>query len=384
MAGGASAQISATPSAFALPGAYRTVAFFDDASGTGPAAPLLLAKDGHLYGTTQYGGSGGGGTLFRMSATGKITVLHTFVQDGRDGFQPTAGVVQDRAGNLYGTTSLGGTGYAGTVYKLTPKGVYTVLHSFQGGVLDGFGASGALAFGADGNLYGAATAGCAYGQGCIFRITVTGTVTIVHSFSGPDGSIPQWGLIAARDGNFYGTTNLGGSNNSGTVFRLTPSGVLTTIHSFEPMRTGAIPSSALIQARDGNLYGTTNSGGASTGGTLFKVSADGVVTAVHSFVQGAPGGDTPVGLVQGSNGALYGTTANFGSDQLGTIFRLSPSGQLKTLHKFSPRSWLFHFDGAQPLAPPIALPGGILFGTTSHGGAYGASPGYGTVYRLFD
>jgi uncharacterized repeat protein (TIGR03803 family) len=238
-----------------------------------------------------------------------------------------------------------------------------------------------LVQGADGALYGTTSFGGTSNQGVEFRLALDGTSTVMHSFSGPDGMFPQWGLVLARDGNFYGTAVSGGSGNGGTVFRLSPAGSFTTQYSFDPANSGVAPS-ALIQATNGKLYGTAAMGGASIGGTVFSVTTSGSVVVLHSFARGSSGGDYPTGLVQASDGTFYGTTANFGSNSLGTVFQLLASGTATVVHTFNPGSVQYPYDGAQPLAPPIQAQNGQLYGTTVGGGFYGASPGYGTVYQV--
>lgn len=363
------------------PGAFKTLSSFDNTHGSGPAAPLLEGSDGHLYGTTLVGGAAGAGTVFRMNPSGKVTVLHSFVQDGHDGVQPLAALMYDRDGNLYGTTPLGGDFFSGTIFKISRRGDYSVVHSFAGGALDGSQSSAPLVQTEDGNFFGTTIFGGAYNQGVVFKMTPAGVVTVLHSFSGADGTFPQWGITLSRDGAFYGTTVRGGDFDCGLAYRISRSGEFTAIYSFSPGISGAAPS-ALIQASDGAFYGTTPQGGPSTGGTAFRLSAAGEITVLHGFSQGAPEGDSPNGLVQASDGNFYGTNANFGSDLLGTVFRMTPSGTVTVVHRFSPGGSRSPDDGALPLATPIQTRNGAMFGTTSQGGVPGVTPGDGTVYRF--
>lgn len=361
---------------------YKTTGSFDSAHGTGPTAQLLQTGDGRFYGTTQYGGAYGQGALFQVDpATGKTKLLHSFIQDDTDGFQPIGNLVEGGDGFIYGTTSLGGAYFDGTVYRISASGgQYQVLHAFQGGATDGMESDSALVAGADGNFYGTTAFGGASGQGVVFKMTRNGSVTLLHSFAGADGEQPQWGLTVGRDGALYGTTNRGGLDDSGTVFRITLAGAFTTLHSMSPGIDGVYPSHLLL-ARNGLFYGTTADGGPSTGGTVFSMSAAGAVTVLHSFTQGTAGGDSPSWLMQAADGDLWGVTENFGSDQLGTLFKMTTAGTFTTVHVFAPSSVAHPNDGRQPLAPPMQACNGVLYGMTSLGGIPG-QPGYGTIYQV--
>ncbi len=305
------------------------------ADGGYPAAALVQATNGNFYGTT-FGngnsacGSFGCGTIFEFTLAGKLTTLYTFcVAAGcKDGANPTAALVQGRDGNLYGSTSAFGPHLAGTVFKITPAGVFTTLHSFNG--TDGSSPAGALIQGTppEGNFYGTTSGGGAKGDGTVFMITSTGTVTVLHSFDGKDGSDPLGGLVQAAanplPGNFYGTTNGGGAHDSGTVFKITPAGVLTTLYSFCPAKgcvDGESPAGPLIIGTDGNLWSTTSYGGTDNYGTIFSITPAGVLTTQHSF--NSTNGEFPVAtLAQDTNGVFYGTT-ELGGNGFGTLFSLS-------------------------------------------------------------
>jgi uncharacterized repeat protein (TIGR03803 family) len=202
-----------------------------------------------------------------------FTVVHSFNQT--DGLNPFGAVAQATNGYLYGTTELGGAHVAGTVFKMSPDGALTTLYSFcsQSGCTDGFGPVAALIQATDGNFYGTTFPGGDVGgsYGTVFKITPSGTLTTLHTFDVTDGYAPQAALVQATDGNFYGTTELGGSYYAGTVFKITPSGILTTLHSFDST-DGFFPYAGLVQETDGNLYGTTYAGGADDAGTVFGLS----------------------------------------------------------------------------------------------------------------
>ena len=366
---------------------YETVLSLDVTTGTTPSSELVQGREKHFYGTTQMGGAYSAGTVFRMSAQGRATVLHSFIQNGQDGIQPAAGLILTRDGDLYGTTPLGGAYFSGTVFRITRKGVYSVVHSFQGGPTDGNQSYAPLVQTEDGRLFGTTAFGGVNDMGCVFQLTPAGVFTIVHSFDGMDGTFPQYGLTLARDGSLYGTTVRGGDSNAGTIYRIDRYGVFSVLYSFEPAITGASPT-RLIQARNGHFYGVATMGGTPPspgvfgGGTVFRMTASGSVTVLHTFTQGAAEGDYPVGVVQARDGHFYGTTASFGGDQKGTLFRMTPAGVVTVIHAFSPGSAHYPNDGAQPLAPPIEASNGNLYGTTTVGGMSGIVPGYGTVYRV--
>lgn len=290
-------------------------------------AGLVQASDKNFYGTTEEGGAHNGGTIFKITSDGILTTLYSFCSQTNctDGEQPDAGLVQGRDGSLYGTTQLGGANGNGTVFKITLSGTRTTLYSFcaQVNCTDGKLPNTALVQGNDGNFYG--TAGTT-----VFRITPAGKLTTIYIF-GESGSVAA-ALIQATDGNFYGTQVSGGPHNDGSVFRLTPSGVLTTIYTFCTVFVGGAcldgiePYGSLIQATDGNLYGTTYLGGANNSGTIFKLTRDGTLTTLYSFCAQTSciDGDRPFGgLVQATNGTLYGTTWDGGSFDFGTVFSLA-------------------------------------------------------------
>jgi uncharacterized repeat protein (TIGR03803 family) len=283
---------------------------------------LVQVGSGNLYGTTQQGGpNNGSGTVFKITLSGTLTTLHNF--DTTDGRYPYAGLVQASNGNFYGTTYFGGANSEGAVFKITPTGTLTTLHSFAN--TDGIRPQAGLVQASNGNLYGTTQGGGTNNEGTVFKITPGGTLTSLHSFCSqtgcPDGSSPYAGLVQATDGNLYGTTVLGGADGEGTIFKITPSGTLTTLLSFAGTN-GAQPYAGLIQATDGNLYGTTKFGGANNDGTIFKITLSGTLTTLHSF-DATDGSDPYAALVQDTNGSFYGTTLTNGSNTYGTVFRLS-------------------------------------------------------------
>ena len=242
-------------------------------------AGLVLASDGNFYGTTPGGGTTDG-TVFRMTPSGTLTTLYNFCSQPNcaDGSTPSAPLVQATDGAFYGTTYYGGVGCniqggCGTVFKITASGTLTTLYSFcqQSGCPDGLNPKASLVQGNDGNLYGTTSAGGTYTDGTIFKITTAGTLTTLHTlYYNTDGSVPS-ALVQATDGNFYGTAYYGGSDQSGTIFEITPTGAFTTLHNFDGT-DGASPDAALIQAGEGNFYGTTFAGGSDEQGSVFKLT----------------------------------------------------------------------------------------------------------------
>jgi uncharacterized repeat protein (TIGR03803 family) len=361
---------------------FTTLVNFAGTNGSGPQAPLIQGFDGNFYGTTNGGATNSYGTVFKVSPTGTLTTLHNFALT--DGSYPAVRLVQAANGNLYGTTNVGGTaacpsnptGGCGTVFKITPAGALTTLHSFDG--TDGYYPEAALVRATDGNFYGATLQGGTSNLGTIFKITAAGTLTSLHSFDSTDGSSPSGGLVQATDGNFYGITYAGGASNDGTVFRITATGALTTLHSFDGT-DGANSYSPLIQATNGELYGATAFGGANDCtlqgtvvgcGTIFSITLAGALTTLHQFVS-TDGAFPSVGLVQATDGSFYGTTYQGGANSDGTVFEITPAGVLATLHAFDST------DGVLPNAL-IQDTNGKFYGTTLFGGS-GAD---GTVFSL--
>ena len=388
-----------------------TLVRLQPSEGFNPQAELVQGSDGSFYGTAAWGGnlpcySGTGcGTVFKFTPHHGLIILHTFCTQPNcpDGAEPYAGLIQASDGNFYGTTVAGGSGHCndfvipgcGTVFKISPRGKLTTLHSIcmKPNCYDGAQPLGGLIEGRNGKFYGTTSGGGIYGAGTVFEITRNGKLTTIHSFIGSDGSRPasRGSLVRSMDGNFYGTTAAGGTSADGTVFRVTPRGKLTTLYSFctkfarADGKFGCIdgkqPLSSLIQDPNGDFLGTTFDGGAYGAGTVFRITPRGDLTTLYSFcaLKYCPDGAEPFeGLVLGSDGNFYGTTYSNGVHGLGTIFRIKPDGStLTTLYNFCAKPNCS--DGALPAAALIQARDREFYGTTSSGGIKG---GMGTLFRL--
>lgn len=347
-----------------------TLATFNGVNGANPLfASLVQGVDGNLYGTTQSGGAHRQGTVFKVTPLGALTTLYSFcVKSGcTDGSAPYGGLALGTDGNLYGTTEAGGAHGDGSVFKITPGGTLTTLHSFN--LHDGANPYAALMQATDGNFYGTAQSGGAHLLGTVYKITPQGVFTLLHSFNSTDGSSPEAALIQATDGNFYSTTYDGGTGGYGTIFKITSAGALTTLHIFDETEGRAVVP-GLVQAGDGNFYGAGSQGGALGFGTVYMVTPAGVLTTLHSF--DSTDGATPNALVLATDGNFYGTTISGGSNIDGTVFEITPQGMLTALHDFTGS------DGADPFTGLLQATDGDFYGTTFAGGTNRD----GTVFRL--
>ncbi len=314
-------------------GKEKVLFAFNSASGCSPYAGLVRDAKGTLYGTTGACGAYGYGTVFEVTKPGTGTALYSFT-GGADGGQPIAGLIRDPEGNLYGTTNEGGAvgcfGLGcGTVFEVTPAGSETVLHAFAGGS-DGENPVAGLVRDAKGNFYG--TTGQAGAQCCgtVFQVTPSDTETVLFSFNYTDGSGPGPNrLVTDAEGNFYGATSSGGASGDGTVFELTKEGTQTLLYNFTGAADGLAPYGGVIRDASGNLYGTAFQG-AGTGcneagcGTVYELTPAGKFTVLHTFSGGADGGNPAAGLVMDKEGNLYGTTSTGGAHGHGTVFKLTP------------------------------------------------------------
>jgi uncharacterized protein (TIGR03437 family) len=371
LAGGANGQgvvFKATPSG-AVTTLYSFCALPNCADGQDVHAGLVQGSDGNFYGVTVAGGVNSQpegvdspGTVFKITPGGALTTLHSFALNGLEGYAPMATLIQATDGNFYGTTAFGGGNVAtyltsGTVFKISPSGSFSVIYNFcaQAKCADGAFPIAALLQGADGNFYGTTTEGGANGDGTIFKLTPGGALTVLHSFGGADGSIPEGPVVQSADGSLWGTTNAGGPNGGvrgdGTLFKLAPDGTLTTLYFFGiTSKDGAAPRAGLLLANDGNYYGASNE-------ALFQVTPAGRLNILLSglltpTVNGsviAVAQATPATLVQGTDGNLYGTDGNYG------IFRLtlgSGSGPGPTTPMISSTAGVVNGPSFQPGISP--------------------------------
>jgi uncharacterized repeat protein (TIGR03803 family) len=381
---------------------FTTLVDFNKTNGWAPyLGSLVQGTDGNLYGTTEYAGTKNSGTVFRVTPDGVLTSIYSFCSQSRcaDGSGPYAGLVLATDGNFYGATSQGGQNSSGSIFKITLGGVLSTLYSFcsQPGCPDGYGSYAGLVQGTDGNFYGTSGGYGANNLGTVFKLTPGGKLTTLHTFSGADGSAPV-ALIQATDGNFYGTTPFGGASSAcggffmgcGTIFKITSSGTLTVLHNFLGGASGNRPQDGLIQGADGNLYGTTLEGGTLISGscpwgcgTVFKITTSGTFTILHNF-DAADGSYPTSPLMLATDGNYYGTTAAGGASTAcglagcGTVFTMTPVGALTTLHTFNST------DGMTPSAGLVQATNGTLYGTTSSGGTSRAcdfAP-CGTIFSL--
>jgi uncharacterized repeat protein (TIGR03803 family) len=371
--------------------------------GAAPQAGLIVGSDGNLYGTT-IGGGTGNGTVFRLTPTGGGSVVYAFGAAGAgDAAQPFGGLVQDGAGNLYGTTLAGGAHAAGAIYRISPGGTESLVYSFGADESDGTVPYGGLVLDGAGNLWGTTSQGGAQGFGTVFTVSPSGTETVVYSFTGgtADGANPYAGLAAAN-GSFYGTTTAAGANGGGTVFQITPtsgtgaapSATFTPLYSFGNGSDVAVPYAPLLLGNDGNFYGTGYEGGQYGAGGVFVITPAGTETLLYSFsgggnVVGSADGASPYGgLIEDSRGNFYGTTVYGGAYDEGTVYRITvgPAGTDSSellLYSFSGAGsgnggLGGSLDGANPYGPLVLAADGSIYGTTFGGGTDGG----GVVFAL--
>lgn len=350
---------------------FKVLSNFTSTSGAYPYGGLMLDSAGSLYGTTYSGGASSAGTIFAV-IYGTEPVLHGF--SGPDGSIPKGGLVRDQNGVLYGTTQEGGVYGLGTVFALNTTGTLTTLYSFAGGSSDGEYPFGGLVLDPEGDLYGTTATGGAFGLGTVWQLSASGIETVLYNFSGPDGSTPAYGsLMLDKSGNLYGVTAYGGASNDGVIFRITTGGLFTLLHSF----TGADGSLAYgtpVEDAIGNLYGTAATGGHYSAGTVWRLNASGTLTVLHHFGEfGASDGSYALaGLVRDKTGSFDGVTYYGGLSGQGTVFRVKGS-TFTLLHSFNCAS-----DGCYPVGALVEDKSGNLYGTGNVGGSLGS----GTVWKL--
>jgi uncharacterized repeat protein (TIGR03803 family) len=381
---------------------YRFCSQQNCTDGLWPYAGVIADEAGNLYGTTGAGGLNGCrlygcGTVFKLAPDGTETVLHAF-SASNDGSGPYGGLIADASGNLYGTTATGGSSGCGgiqygcgAVFAVAPNGKEKILYAF-GGNNDGAYPLAGLVADKKGNFYGTTSDGgggtqCIVqfgGCGTVFRITPTNKEKVLYAFSGgSDGANPQASLVVDRKGDLFGTAAYGGNTSAcnqgnspgcGTVFEVASDGTEKTLYAFGGGNDGWAPVGSLIEDRSGNLYGTTQAGGSTSAcngvgcGIVFRIAPDGAETILYDFTGGDDGAHPSAGLLRDTKGNLYGTTQSGGASGEGTVFELSPGGSLSVLNAFDGQ-------GDAPVANLLAGAHRTLYGTTEFGSD-------GTVFKV--
>ena len=342
---------------------YQNLVSFVGSNGCCPQYPAMMAqgRDGNLYGTTPTGGLNNVGIVFKVTPAGNQSILYQF--DTTHGSSPNGGLVLGVDGNFYGTTQLGGANGYGNIFKITPTGVLTVLYSFTGNADGGYPVA-PLTLAANGLFYGTSYPGVA------FKMTAAGKFTIINKIP----TTTYGALLQASDGNFYGVTEFGGTYSAGTIYKIAGTKV-TTLYSFDGPH-GSYPTGGLVQGADRNLYGTTTAGGSVNAGVIFKITTAGALTVLVNFdsVHPAAGYQAFAGLVNGSDGNLYGATIWGGTNGAGVIFRMSTNGAYAPLYSFV----VDLTDGAY--STPMTHTSGTIYGLTKRGGVKGE----GGIYSFDD
>jgi uncharacterized repeat protein (TIGR03803 family) len=359
----------------------KTLHSFSRNDGATIGAELTATPDGNFVGMTLQGGNSDLGTIFSVSPSGAFSTLHKFAGVPTDGQNPSGGLVLGPDNALYGTATSGGTTLAGSFFRITTNGDLVNLHSFVANI-DGHSPESTPILGKDGSFYGTCTGGGSGKRGTVFRITGAGDLTVLHSFSGPDGDLPFAGLVEGTNGDFYGTS-YGGASSTGNVFRVTSTGAFASLHDFTGP-DGSYPQGELVFGNDGKLYGTTVTGGTGTVcpkgcGTIFRINTDGSsFESLYSF-HGDDGASPFSALLLGKDGHFYGTADSGGDYGLGgTVFQFTPPNALNTLYSFTGSG-----DGRGPTARLVQGADGALYGTTQVGGlSANCTFGCGTVFRL--
>ncbi|MGD0815039.1 MAG: choice-of-anchor tandem repeat GloVer-containing protein [Verrucomicrobiota bacterium] len=372
---------------------------FSNSVGQAPASRMVLASDGNLYGTTLRGGANGAGSIFRLALPGSLSNLYSFPpatnSSGETNYDLGPNdLVQGTDGNFYGTTRLGGSNFSGTIFKLSPSGFFTLLHTFAAETLnaqgyetsaDGAMPVGALTQGNDGNFYGTTRYGGSNDAGTIFQVTPNGAFTGLYSFILPatgsvatSGAVPN-ALTLGSDGAFYGTTQQGGPINAGTFFKFTVAGGFTQLYSFNddtPGNDPITPNSTLVQGANGVFFGTTAYGGTQGGGCIFEITNTGGANVLCSFPELNAGASET--LILGSDGIFYGTTAENGVNGQGMLFRSTPQGDYSGYSFSALDTNADNADGANPSAGLTADDVGNYYGTCAAGGTNGS----GLIFQI--
>lgn len=358
------------------PGGTFTIIKYLTTEAYRPFGNLVQAPDSSFYGLTYYGGTANHGTVFKMTPEGTLTVLHSF-NGSTDGGYPNGSLVRGDDGNFYGMTTIGGSSqFYGTIFRIEPDGTFAVLKSFDN--TNGAAPFGSLVKNTDGSFYGITSGGGTNGAGTIFKITSDGAFTLLRNLDyAVEGGVSRGSLVRGSDGDFYGTTSSGSNYSNGSIFKITPTGSLTVLRALNPDKDG-INTNTLVLGADGYFYGMANTGGILNQGTIFKISSDSRFSVLVSLPGNEKGGTANAGLVQGQDGFFYGTTTDGGLYNTGTIFKLSTDSSYSVLHSFQDSYSTDTFDGGNPYGNLIQAKDGNFYGLTSHGGING----YGTLFRI--
>ena len=337
---------------------------------------LVQGTNGSLYGTTYAGGTNLAGTIFSVTTSGTQTLLYSFKGGTKDGANPTGGLTLGTDGNFYGTTQQGGTATQGILFKITPAGVLSILHNFNGST-DGAFPWGPPILASDGFFYGTTSGGGTKGNGTVYKISSDGTTfTVIYKFDVTHGFAPIAPPVQGTDGFLYIPVSEGGDEYCGTIVQLSTAGVLNNSYSFPCGSAGSFPIGPLVQASNGNFYSTTQNGGTNGEGTIYQVTPSLAVTVLHSF--GSLFGDCTypgAGMLLATDGKYYSSASDGGGHGDGCLFNVTTSGTYTGLYSFNNTS-----NGSQisPLAPPVQLTTGLFYGVTEFGG----TSNDGTVYSL--
>ena len=356
-------------------GKYKVLyRFTGGGDGKGPQAAPARDADGNLYGITYEGGAGAKGTVWKLKPDGTQSVLHSFATKDGDGYHPNNGLTLDKNGNIYGTTLHGGPDEIGTIFRIKRNGAYELLHAFNGS--DGALPSSRVILDSSGNIYGATDLdGGESSYGTIYKLAPDGIVTVLHRFQTiATGVYPSGDLARDIKGALYGTTG-GGKFGCGTIFKLTSGGTKSILHDFICDRSGQFPNGVVRDDKTGDLFGITRQGGPDGHGIVYRRSTDGLLHTLHVFDDCCGGGLGPLGVLSVDRDYVYGVTAGGGAHNLGTVYRVRLADRADSvLHSFAGGN-----DGWNPAG--IRLSGKYLYGTTIYGGGGGGSDS-GTVFRI--
>jgi uncharacterized repeat protein (TIGR03803 family) len=359
---------------------FRIMMSLNGSDGANPVGPVIEDKHGNLFGLAGNGGRFNGGTIYELPRHGQPEVLYAF-EPLVTPWSPVGGLLIDAKGDVYGTLGLGGGGACGAMFQFSAGRHFHIIHTFQadGNQQDGCNPGAGIIEDLAGNFYGTTLFGGSNGYGTVYKVSLDGSETVLHAFGNQgDGQIPNAALVTDSKGNMYGTTSYGGAGGNGTVFKIAPDGKETVLYAFPAGTDAGGPTGVIRDAKTGDLYGTTGFGGAcQLCGYLFRIKPDGTETTVFSFtgVNAESYPDPQAGVIEDASGNLYGTTSSGNKYYAGTVFKLAPDGKYTILHSFSRG-----FDGNDPGASLIFGSDGLLYGTTVYGGKY--DNGVGTVFRV--